>query len=259
MAPRGATNPPSPANFLYRKRFLAIILAGLFMVIFALLRLYHWNHQDVKLVAGLGLILIALGLDFHIRSQETVLGITGLVIAWCPVLVYYFAGTGATDLLVLIYTAGLIVIIADIILAHPDGGGLDEQLKDLADDIKTEIRLSVKPEFLELTPGSGEIADFATDIWRLEKRLGKISQPFPEDQRKTIDSAIQRLKRILTRYDVEAIDYTGKKYNEGLNADVLSIERDASLEEPVIRDTVEPSVICKGKVIRKGKVIVAEK
>ena len=63
-------------------------------------------------------------------------------------------------------------------------------------------------------------------------------------------------KKYLEKYDVSVISYTNQKYNEGLNLDILSIESDSNIFEPTIKETVEPTVMCKGQIIKKAKVIL---
>ena len=74
-----------------------------------------------------------------------------------------------------------------------------------------------------------------------------------------MENSIQKLKRYLEKYDVEILDYKNQKFNEGLNLDVLSVEKDSSIQEPQIKETIEPTIMLKGQVIRKAKVILLTK
>ena len=47
-----------------------------------------------------------------------------------------------------------------------------------------------------------------------------------------------------------------QKYNEGLNLDVLNVEKDASVTVPTVKETVEPTVLHKGQVVKKAKIIL---
>ena len=57
----------------------------------------------------------------------------------------------------------------------------------------------------------------------------------------------------------EVIDYTGQVYNEGMNLDILSTEKDPDLKQSIISETHEPAVTHKGILVRKAKVIIHEK
>lgn len=122
--------------------------------------------------------------------------------------------------------------------------------------LRDEIRFSVQP-MAEVPVGVEEITELATEVWRIEQRLIKITDKIPEAHKKGLDNSVQRLKRYLQKFDVEIEDYTGKKYNDGYNFDVLSREVDSSLEYPIIKETVEPTIICRGRIVKKAKVILA--
>jgi hypothetical protein len=66
------------------------------------------------------------------------------------------------------------------------------------------------------------------------------------------------MKRFLDKNDIDVIDYTNKKYNEGLNLDVLAVEKDSNLKEAIIKETHEPAITLKGKIVKKAKVILLE-
>jgi len=104
-----------------------------------------------------------------------------------------------------------------------------------------------------------DIIELAIEIWRLEKRLAKVSNTLSDDQNKAFRNSITKLKRYLEKKEVVAVDYSNQKYNDGLNLDVLSIEKDPSIPESVIKDTHEPAVMQNGRLIKKAKVIVLEK
>ncbi len=58
------------------------------------------------------------------------------------------------------------------------------------------------------------------------------------------------------KYDIEIRDYTNQKFNEGLNLDILSVEKDPAIAEPMVKETVEPTILCKGQVVKKAKIIL---
>jgi len=122
--------------------------------------------------------------------------------------------------------------------------------------IRDEIRYSIAPKFIELSLGVNDLVDLAVEVWRMEQRIAKSASNLPEQQLKGLDNSIQKLKRYISKYDIEIVDYKNQKYNDGLNLDILSVEKDPSLSEPTIKETVEPTVLCKGQVVRKAKIIL---
>ena len=109
---------------------------------------------------------------------------------------------------------------------------------------------------LELSLGVNDLVDHAVEIWRMEQRINKSSSVLPENQLKGLENSLQKMKRYLEKYDIEIVDYKNAKYNDGLNLEVLSIEKDPSLAGPLIKETVEPTIICKGQVVRRAKIIL---
>lgn len=122
--------------------------------------------------------------------------------------------------------------------------------------LREEIRYAVAPKFIELSIGVNDLVDLAIEVWRMEQRISKSASSLPEQQLKGLENSIQKLKRYLSKYDIEIVDYKNQKYNDGLNLDILSVEKNPSLSEPTIKETIEPTVLCKGQVVRKAKIIL---
>lgn len=108
-------------------------------------------------------------------------------------------------------------------------------------------------------PSSQSLVELAVEVWRLEKRLQKSSESLSEDQNKAFDNSLSKLQRYLEKNDISLTDYTDKKYNEGMNLDILSIENDPDIPHSIIKETHEPAVLHKGQLIKKAKVVVLEK
>lgn len=134
-----------------------------------------------------------------------------------------------------------------------------EKLDELYLKIQNDIKHAIAPNFIELSLNIHHLVDLAIDIWRLEKRIVKLLSTLPENQQKGLGNSIQKLKKYLQMYDIETVDYTEQKFNNGLNLDVLSTEKDPSLAEPIIKETIEPTIIYKGQVVRRAKIVVLSK
>jgi len=130
------------------------------------------------------------------------------------------------------------------------------EFDNLYTKLRDEIRFSLQP-IGDIPMGVEEITELATEIWRIEQRLSKTADKISDVHKKGLENSIQRLKRYLNKFDVEIQDYTGQKYNDGFNFDILSREQDATLEFPIIKETVEPTITCRGRIVKKAKVILA--
>lgn len=126
------------------------------------------------------------------------------------------------------------------------------------ESLHEEIKFSMQPEFVQVSSDTESLIDFAIEVWRIKKRiedsLGKLS----EAQEKGLRSSLHKLEKYLSTHGVEVKDYTNQKFNEGLNLDILSIEKDTTLDEPVVKETVEPSVLCNGRVVKRAKIILLD-
>ncbi len=133
------------------------------------------------------------------------------------------------------------------------------KLDELYSKIHNDINFSVTPNLISLSPSTNDLIQLAIEIWRVEKKITKLETFLPENQRKGIKNSIQKFKSYFEKYDIEVIDYTGQKFNEGLNLDILAFEKDSKIKESIIKETMEPTIMCKGQVVKKAKIIVVTK
>lgn len=126
-------------------------------------------------------------------------------------------------------------------------------------ETRKDIESVIAPKFIDVSIQTKDLIDLAVEIWRMEQRLNKIILTLPENQQDLFSNSIQKLKRYLDKNDVSIVDHTNQKFNEGRNLDILSVEKNTDITESIIKETKEPTILYKGQVIHKGKVIVLEK
>ena len=56
--------------------------------------------------------------------------------------------------------------------------------------------------------------------------------------------------------EAEIVDYKNQKYNDGLNLDIVGVEKDPSITESIIKEIKEPTIMLKGQVVHKAKIIL---
>jgi hypothetical protein len=120
--------------------------------------------------------------------------------------------------------------------------------------IGKKIENSVEQKFIEFAPSVDDISSIAVEIWRINKRVEKLT--LPENSQKPITTSIEKLISYLKNKDIEITDYTGLKYNDGLNVDILSVNDGVQMENALIVETVEPAISYRGKITKKAKVIL---
>jgi hypothetical protein len=106
-------------------------------------------------------------------------------------------------------------------------------------------------EATEMRSAIDLVSSFATEIWRLEKRLNNIKEAVPQGYQVDLDSLfdqIQRIKDIFQKEEVEIKDFLSGNYNDGMSVNVLHFEEDKSLPKGTMRivETVRPTIIFKG-------------
>jgi len=136
---------------------------------------------------------------------------------------------------------------------------ISKKIDEMYSKIHNDINFAVVPNSIKLSPGTDDFIQFAIEVWRIEQRIIKIQNILPENQKKGIENSTKKLKRYFEKYDIEIIDYTNQKFNDGLNLDVLSFERKPNVTEPIIKETIEPTIMYRGQVVRKAKIIVLTK
>lgn len=156
----------------------------------------------------------------------------------------------------IILTLTVLPCVVFLICFSRNSKRVQEKFDNLYKKIKEDIRFSIQP-MGDVPMGVEEITELATEIWRIEQRLSKTADKISDVHKKGLENSVQRLKRYLQKFDVEIQDYTGQKYNDGFNFDILSREQDPSLEHPIIKETVEPTITCRGRIVKKAKVILA--
>jgi hypothetical protein len=127
---------------------------------------------------------------------------------------------------------------------------------NLYSKIKRDIQFAISPKYIEMSDSVKELVELAVEVWRIDQRITKLSSELDENKTKAINASLKKIKKYLKRYDIEIIDYTGQKYNNGLNLDVLSIEKDNSIIEPTVKETIEPTIMHKGQILKKAKIIL---
>lgn len=165
----------------------------------------------------------------------------------------------SNPILIIIIALGIIFLLAFIYFFTRKSGQQSvepNKFDELYRKISEDIKYAVAPKHIELSLGVNDLVDLAVEIWRMDQRLAKSMTALPENQQKGLQISIEKLKRYVGKYDIEILDYTNQKFNDGLNLDILSVEKDPSLPAPIVKETIEPTILVKGQVVRKAKIIL---
>lgn len=116
---------------------------------------------------------------------------------------------------------------------------------------------SQEPNWENQTNNLKDLIDIALELWKIEKKVNKINANFWTEFTTWFDFPIKKIYEILANNKIKIIDYTWKKYIEGMNwIEVISVEKSNTENETIILDTIMPLVELDSKIYIKSKVIV---
>lgn len=129
-------------------------------------------------------------------------------------------------------------------------------------------RVESAPQDAVPHPPDAALADLATQLWRLGKKL---TEPAAEDpggsgnggrasSRRAPKAArhLRAAQDALAKAGVEIHDHDGMEYDIGLALDVLAYQPTPHATRETVHETVRPSVYRDGRCIQTGQVIVAQ-
>ena len=74
------------------------------------------------------------------------------------------------------------------------------------------------------------------------------------DKSRPLNTSLNKLDEFIRLLGIETFDYTGQKYNEGMNVIIVdTVKTDTTVD--IIRETIEPTVIIDGNLVKKARVI----
>lgn len=102
-----------------------------------------------------------------------------------------------------------------------------------------------------------QIKELALISWTIRKYTLKfINENRIEHKARPLQSTLSRLENFLLNCGVEIIDYEGAKFNDGMNVEIIdTIQIDT--QESFVKESIEPSIICKGQMLHKARIIKA--
>ena len=103
------------------------------------------------------------------------------------------------------------------------------------------------------------VIDLAIEVWRLQDRVRKLQSATGRDD-PSIAFSIDKIQHVLRQIGIEAREYTGQAYNEGMSLDVLTFDYPAD-EKPtrrVVQETVSPAIFFDGKLHKMAQVIIGK-
>lgn len=100
-----------------------------------------------------------------------------------------------------------------------------------------------------------QIKDLALTSWALKKYTHKLlDENALQDKARALLSQISKLENFLQSLEISILDLSGAKFIEGMNVEVLDTIK-SDIKEPIIKENIEPSIVFKGEIIHKARII----
>jgi hypothetical protein len=115
-----------------------------------------------------------------------------------------------------------------------------------------------EPEVVAEEPGNGVLADLATNLWRVTKRLDGPENGDAGRSRRLASRHAQAARDSLAEAGIQVQDHDGTPFHPGLSLDVIAYEPRPGTEAETVVETVRPSVYRAGRCIQTGQVIVGQ-
>lgn len=104
------------------------------------------------------------------------------------------------------------------------------------------------------------LAALAVENWKLQATLGRSVTDLAEEKRARVEAQLRysrgQLERILAEADVSLITFDGEEFSAELPVSPVNAEDFEGAEVTFVDQTLEPTVIAAGSVIRVGRVLL---
>lgn len=125
---------------------------------------------------------------------------------------------------------------------------LNEEIKRLEDIIKRVM------DYKQIDIGF--IREMATYIWRLEKRIASMAGP---DKPTRLINAVDMMKDLLTKENIEIKDYTGMKWGPPYDEMYWDAVNGSSSQKGGPIRMATPRILYNGEIIQLGKLTILER
>ena len=97
-----------------------------------------------------------------------------------------------------------------------------------------------------------------TSVWRLAGRMLDEETKEPKEEYRRFWRHVETIRDALTSVGVDVIDWTGKRYDEGMSLKVVSEEERPGTKEPEIIETLLPTIRFRKQIqLQQGEVVVS--
>jgi hypothetical protein len=106
-----------------------------------------------------------------------------------------------------------------------------------------------------VTVSSNGVCALYSEIWRLEQLAETL---LDRTQAASARRIARQIRAGIADIDVEIVDYAGRPYDPGMVPEVLDVQLvdGAAGVGDVVSETIEPTLVWRGQVLRRGQIVV---
>ncbi len=98
-----------------------------------------------------------------------------------------------------------------------------------------------------------------TAVWKLEQRMLDAETKEPRDEYRRLWRHVEAIKDALSDIGVDIVDWTNKRYDEGMSLKVVSEEERPGTKEPEIVETLLPTIRFRKQLqLQQGEVVISK-
>ena len=159
---------------------------------------------------------------------------------------------------------------AQVFLAATFGNPAEKELAIDAHNPIPDLERARKEKDDDPTPkerGGGSIPDadlaklfrtVGTAVWKLQGRMLDPETKEPRDEFRRVWRHVEAIRDALTDIGVDIVDWTGKRYDEGMSLKVVAEEERPGTKQPDIIETLLPTIRFRKQVqLQQGEVVVS--
>ncbi|VVB97597.1 Protein GrpE [uncultured archaeon] len=108
-------------NNIFRKnlqeyiRFPGILITGIFLFFYSVLRFNHWALIDIMFLSGIGIVIILLGIIMYYHSPAASMTAAGIGLSGIALGIFYLYDRKVTDIIAISYSFGVIMLLLSVI------------------------------------------------------------------------------------------------------------------------------------------------
>lgn len=144
--------------------------------------------------------------------------------------------------------------------AHDPLRDVERMREELASPCATSVR-GDSPSAGGSIPDSDLVKLFRTTgtaVWKLAGRMLDAQTNEPKDEYRRLWRHVEAIRDALTAVGVDVIDWTGKRYDEGMSLKIVSEEERPGTKIPEITETLLPTIRFRKQIqLQQGEVVVS--